>query len=145
MGRANKNITYLLLRYLECEIAFFSWQIMCFFQLLVPNNGINKIVWVGKYQGRFTWFSSCWSFSIQCTRPAETHRVTWGLGGVVPSSYASGAVGTGWYCRHWSVCPGNSLSGHLCSAVWMLLQLRRREDKEKEEEFKGQSHLSVFR
>lgn len=66
---------------------------------------------------------------------------------MVPVSSATGAVGTGWFCGHRSVCTGNSVSGDLCSAVRMLLQPWRRKTKQEEaaEEDKGYSDLDVWR
>lgn len=49
-----------------------------------------------------------------------------------PVSAASGAVGTGRSCGHRSVCAGNSVSGCLCSSVWLLLRPERREQEEEE-------------
>lgn len=51
---------------------------------------------------------------------------------MVPVSAASGAMGAGWSCGHSSVCAGNSVSGRLRSAVWMLLRPSRREAEEEE-------------
>lgn len=66
---------------------------------------------------------------------------------MVPVSSTTGAVGTGWFCGHWSVRFGNSVSGNLRSSVWMLLQPWRRKTKQEEatEEVKGHSDLDVWR
>ena len=70
---------------------------------------------------------------VQCIWAGDPHRVTRGLGGVVPASGESGALGTGWCCGHRIVCAGNPVFGRLRSGVWMLLQLNRREPEEEED------------
>lgn len=73
-------------------------------------------------------FSTASCLPLQCSGAAETY--TRGLGGMGPISAASGAVGPGRHCDHGTVCADNFVSGHLCSALWMLLQLRTRDTKE---------------
>lgn len=60
---------------------------------------------------------------------------------MVSVSAASGAVGTGRFCGHRSVCAGNSVPGHIRAAVWVLLQPER--EPEEEAEIKGGSDLDV--
>lgn len=57
---------------------------------------------------------------------------------MVPAPGAPGAVGTGWFSCHGTVCADSSVSGYLRSALWMLLQ-----PKQPEEEVAGWGHLNM--
>lgn len=52
---------------------------------------------------------------------------------MVPVSAATGAMGSGRCCGHWIVCAGDSVSGHIRSAVRMLLQWEPEEEAEEDE------------
>lgn len=100
---------------------------------LVANNGIQQhyvIILISRFE-----LLSGLCLPVQYFRAAETHRVGWGLGRMVPVSGATGAVGPGRCCGHRSVCAGNSVSGRLRSAVWMLLWPRRKEPEEEVEKW----------
>lgn len=62
---------------------------------------------------------------------------------MVPASGATGAMGTGRCCGHRNVCAGNSVSGHIRSAVWMLLWPRKGEPAEEAEEVKEWGDLDT--
>lgn len=56
------------------------------------------------------------------------------MGGLVPASSASGAVGSRWSCGHRTVRVDSSVYDHLRSAVRMLLQPSRKQPGEEAEE-----------
>ncbi len=52
-------------------------------------------------------------------------------------------MGAGRPCGHRSVCAGNSVSGRLRSAVWMLLRPKKTEPEEEAEEPEGRGDLNI--
>lgn len=63
---------------------------------------------------------------------------------MVPAPAASGAVGTGRYCGHRAVRADSPVSGHLRSALWMLLRPKSREpEEEAEDKVAGWGHLNT--
>lgn len=110
--------------------------------LIVGTSGIYQHQYVISLISFFSPFELLTGLSlpVQHAGAAETPRITWGLGGMVPLSYESGTVGTGWGRGHRGVCVGNPDSGGFCSSLWMLLQSRQSEPEEEE----GWGDLNVW-